>query len=62
MLSLKALQIPLVQQYVITERPFRQTTWTRATAKKPTSTKTAHPVETLLCYNILLHQWDLQRF
>jgi len=30
--------------------------------KKTTSAKTAHPVETLLCYNILLHQWDLQHF
>ena len=42
-------------------RRFRQTTRTRATAKNPTSAKTAHPVDTLLCYNILLHQWDLQR-
>jgi len=41
---------------------FRQTTRTRATAKKPTSGKTAHPVETLLCYNIRLYQWDLQHF
>ena len=43
-------------------RPFHQNTRMRATAKKPTSAKTAHPVETPVCYNILLHQWDLQRF
>ena len=30
--------------------------------KKPTSAKTAHPVTTLLCHNILLHQWHLQHF
>jgi len=30
-------------------RRFRQTMRTRVTAKKPTSAKTAHPVETLLC-------------
>jgi len=41
------------RRYNIEKHPeWHQSTRTRATAKKPTSVKTAHPVETRICYNI----------